>query len=141
MIIWYGSDSKRRQDVLVQTCYIEQLLMETSILNESTSDLSLTIIRQVPHLIIVQEEGKADKTEFLRKKPLSSVCIHVHTYMHACTVLHACIHTCKYACTHIYITSSCKKIYKHGIKKYQNTCKNTIFLPLKWPPFPKVKII
>ena len=35
--------------------------------NEATSDLSLTITGLFLHLIVVREEGKVDKTGFLRK--------------------------------------------------------------------------
>ena len=34
---------------------------------EATSDLSLTIMGKVPHLIVVREEGNFAKTGFLRK--------------------------------------------------------------------------
>ena len=59
--------------------------------NKATSDLSLTITGYVPHLIIVREEGKVDKTGFLRKKPLSCI----HTYMHVSTHAYTCIYKLK----------------------------------------------
>ena len=43
--------------------------------NEATSNLSLTIIGQVSHFIVVCEEGKVDKKGFLRKKTFSLVCM------------------------------------------------------------------
>ena len=63
--------------------------------NEATSDLSSTITEYVPRLIVVREEGNVDKTGFLRKKPLSSVCMYMYTYMY--------MHVCTHACTYIYI--------------------------------------
>ena len=39
--------------------------------DEATSNLLLTITGSVPHVILVREEGKVDKTRFLRKNPIS----------------------------------------------------------------------
>ena len=65
--------------------------------NEATSDLSLTITGVGPHLIVVREGDKVDKTAFLKKTPLSSVYMHVcrHTYIHARTQ-HAYMHIHEY---------------------------------------------
>ena len=53
---------------------------------KDTSELSLTITGQVPHLIVERKVGKVDKTEFVRKKPYHwhgmYVCMHAYIYMY-----------------------------------------------------------